>query len=140
MNVRLLPLAFFAGGTGCGFFNSVYDTSGEDSGGTNCDSVCVGELVVQFADGRADFQIQLYGEGFPTLNLACPDDVAAGGVGAAGCLTNGFFVEVSDYAFPEVLQFSVDGSDPGDLTPEWIESNECGTRCTSADVTLDFGR
>jgi hypothetical protein len=136
----MLPVAFLSATTGCGFFGSVHDTSGGDSGGVGCDGICVGELVVQFADGRAEFQIQLYGEGFPTLNLACPDDVAAGGVGAAGCLTNGFFVEVSDYAFPEVLQFSVDGSDPGDLTPEWIESNECGTRCTSADVTLDFGR
>ena len=140
MNMRMLPLAFFAGGTGCGFFNSVYDTSGEDSGGVGCDSVCTGELVVQFADGRADFQIQLYGEGFPTLNLACPDDVAAGGVGTAGCLTNGFFVEVSAYAFPETLQFSVDESDPGDLTPDWTESNVCDTRCTSAEVILAFRR
>ncbi len=135
MNVRMLPLAFFAGLTSC-----LVRPGGDDSGGVGCDGLCVGELVVEFADGRADFQIQLYGEDFPTLNFACPDDVAAGGVGTAGCLTNGFFVEVSDYAFPEVLQITIDGSDPGDLTPDWTESNVCGSRCTSADVTLAFGR
>jgi len=137
----MLPLALFAGATGCGFFSSEYDTSGGDSGlTTTCDASCNGELTVQFADGRADFQIQLSGEGFPTLNLACPDDVAAGGVGSAGCLTDGFFVQVQDFAFPETLQIAVDGSDPGDLSPDWSDTSMCGNRCSSAEVTLAFRR
>jgi len=131
-----LPLVFLAA-TGCGFFGPLDDTGGSDTG-AQCDAVCQAELVVTFADGRNEFQVQLTGSGFPTLNLACPDDVAAGGVGAVGCLTDGFFVQEDGYVFPETLDLVVgEGGVPIVLSPEWTETSDCGTACTSADVIVE---
>lgn len=109
-----------------------------DSGATTCGAICMGELIVRFADARSEFQVQLTGETlFSTLNLACPDNVAAGGPGESGCLEDGFFVTAFSYVFPETLDLKVDDAEPITLVPEWTQEELCGTTCSSAEVIVE---
>jgi len=104
----------------------------------DCLATCVGELVVRFADGRSDFQVQLTAEAlFSTLNLACPENIAAGGPGETTCLEDGFSVLASSYVYPEILQLKVDDADPIALAPEWAQETVCTATCSSAEVVVD---
>jgi hypothetical protein len=114
-------------------------TDGQDDSGTQtCNAICEAVLTVRFADATSDFQVQLIGVGFNTLNLACPIGVAAGGFGEASCLADGFMVRVTDYVFPETLEMVVDNADVATtLAPEWAEEELCSTTCSSADVVVE---
>ncbi|MEE2750540.1 MAG: hypothetical protein VX519_03855 [Myxococcota bacterium] len=109
----------------------------EETGVDDCLATCEGTLVVQFADGRSEFQVQLTGDALSTLNLACPDNIAAGGPGEATCLADGFSVTAWSYVFPETLQLQVDEGDPISLEPEWAEETVCSTTCSSAEVVVE---
>ncbi len=129
--------------TGCGTMTTPKDSNndGTDTGDTQitCDAICTGKLEIRFLDGRNDFLANLTGEGFNPLNLACPDGVAAGGVGTATCVEGGFDVEVEGYAFPEEMSLTLDRGMPQTLTPSYEESIVCGTVCNSAlvDVSVE---
>ncbi len=110
----------------------------EDSGEASCDAICEGSLVVRFADGRSEFQVQLTGDTlFSTLNLACPDNIAAGGPGEVTCLEDGFSVTAWSYVFPETLQLKVDEAEPIGLEPEWSQETICNTTCSFAEVVVE---
>ena len=115
------------------------DTDGKaDSGEDSCLAICEGELVVRFADGTSEFQVQLTGDTlFSTLNLACPDNIAAGGPGETACLEDGFSVTAWSYVFPETMQLAVDGADPVALEPQWSQETLCSTTCSSAEVVVE---
>ena len=114
------------------------NNDGTDTGDSevNCEAICTGKLEIRFSDGRNDFLVNLSGVGFNALNLGCPDNVAAGGVGTATCVEGGFDVDVDGYAFPEELTLTLDRGMPQTLTPDFEESTVCGSTCNSASVNV----
>ena len=109
-----------------------------DSGEDQCLEVCTSEFKVQLEGTPEEFQIQLYGEDFMTLNLACPVGISAGGPGfaVAECIDGGFLIRATDYVFPDSMTISVDSGPEQVLEPDWQESAVCGSVCTSAEVSL----
>jgi hypothetical protein len=110
----------------------------DDTAEDNCLAICLSELRIELADTSETFQIMLYGDGFNTLNLACPDGITAGGPGQVTATCDGAAVELSasGFLFPEELTLSIDSGEEQVLAPNWVESDICGTECNSADVSL----
>lgn len=120
------------------FFLCSCATAPLDSGEDQCLAVCMSELKVQLEGAPEEFQVQLYGEEFMTLNLACPVGISAGGPGFAfaECMEGGFSIRAADYVFPNSMTLSVDSGPEQVLEPDWEESTLCGSVCTSAEVAL----
>ncbi len=120
------------------FFLCSCATAPLDSAEDQCLAVCTSELKIQLEGAPEKFQVQLYGEEFMTLNLACPDGIRAGGPGFAveECIPGGFVVRAEGLVFPESMTLSVDFGPEQVLEPDWQESEVCGSVCTSAEVSL----
>jgi len=110
----------------------------DDTADVTCLAICHSELRIELADGEETFQMMLYGDGFNTLNLACPDGITAGGPGQVSASCDGAAVELSasGFLFPEELILSIDSGEEQVLAPNWVESELCGTACNSAEVRL----
>ena len=109
-----------------------------DTGVDVCLEECMSELKVELSEASDGFQVQVYGEDFMTLNLACPEGIVAGGPSfvVVECTAEGFVFEAGGYMFPTALTFSVDGGPEEVVEPNWVESQVCGTTCASAEVSL----
>ena len=103
-----------------------------------CLEICSSELELSLGEASGSFQIQIYGDEFNTLNLACPDEIRAGGPGQveASCLEGGVFLLAENYLFPETLTVSVDLGAEQVLSPDWEEEETCGTVCNRALVEV----
>ncbi len=110
----------------------------DDTAEDNCLAICLSELRIELAEVGETFQMMLYGNGFNTLNIGCPDGVTAGGPGQVTATCDGAAVELiaSGFLFPEELTLSIDSGEEQILAPSWVESDICGTECNSADVSL----
>ena len=109
----------------------------EDSA-DQCLALCGSELELSLPSVEESFQIQLFGEEFNTLNLACPDGIRAGGPAQveAECTESGVVLTAVNYRFPESLTLSVDSGPEQLLTPAWLDVELCGTLCNQASVEV----
>ncbi len=119
------------------------DTAGDEVFGT-CAAVCVGELGLEAADGRDDFGLSIYGEGFPTLQVGCPDNVTAGGPPTAevSCASGGVRVTLTGAVFPDplyiVASIGADFTDEQSFSLEDFQYEEvCGTTCNTGALVFD---
>ena len=130
MNWKLVVLSF-------GALTACEVAPGEDSA-DQCLALCGSELQLSFSTEVDSFQIQLFGEEFNTLNLACPDGIRAGGPAQvnAECVEDGIVLTATDYRFPESLTISVDMGAEEQISPAWSEVELCGTLCNQASVEI----
>jgi len=111
---------------------------GDRDTGSSCDGICVAELSLTFSDGRETFQVTVEGDGFDGLSVTCPEGNVLGGPPevSAVCTTAGIDLMADGYEFPESLTVTADNGDSFEISPSYEESTVCGSRCTSADVSL----
>ena len=109
-----------------------------DDTADQCLAICEAELEIGITTDAESFQIQIYGEEFNTLNLACPDGIRAGGPAQveSACLDTGVLLTAVDYRFPESLTVSLDMGEEWVLSPAWEDVELCGTSCNRAVVEL----
>ncbi len=109
-----------------------------DDTADQCTALCGAELQLDISTEGESFQIQLYGEEFNTLNLACPDGIRAGGPAQvqSACVEGGVLFSAVDYRFPETLMYSLDMGPEQTLSPAWEEVELCGTFCNQASAEI----
>lgn len=109
-----------------------------DDTADQCLAVCGAELEIEVASEAASFQIQIYGEEFNTLNLACPEGIRAGGPAQveSACTDSGVLLTAVDYLFPESLTVALDMGPEAVISPAWENTELCGSFCNQAVVEL----
>ena len=112
--------------------------------GVTCTEVCVGELTLSAADGSDSFGLTMFGDGFTTITIGCPDNIRAGGETHVSfeCVAGGVYLESEGQPFPETLtataSLGTDFTDEQTLAPEWTDNTACGTTCNSATATFEM--
>ena len=109
-----------------------------DDTADQCLAVCGAELELSIPTDAESFQIQVFGDEFNTLNLACPDGIQAGGPAQVEveCVAGGVMFTATDYLFPDTLTISVDMGEEQVISPAWEMVELCGTSCNQAFVDL----
>ncbi|MCB9741632.1 MAG: hypothetical protein H6741_01880 [Alphaproteobacteria bacterium] len=104
--------------------------------GVVCDEICTSTLVLIIEGEPESFQLQVYGDDLPTINVFCPDGIAAGisqdhFLCSAGAIT----LERDAIGFPELLRVTLDGGAVQDVTPTYGELEEvCSTSCRDGEA------
>ncbi|MCB9797586.1 MAG: hypothetical protein H6741_33270 [Alphaproteobacteria bacterium] len=110
----------------------------KDTGLIQCEELCVSTLVLDIADGREEFQLQIYGDGLTTINVFCPDGIAAGiDADAFVCAPGSLTLERQAIGFPDLLRVTLDDGDLQDVTPTYGEPFEvCESTCQDGEATV----